>query len=227
MARDRDVPVERTWTDRDTALWHTCEIAGDLAAGVVPAPRQQIATPFPPQFAQDEEFWGVGAYDLYEIRVLGDGSYTHQDGFLLSSSVTDVLAFHLWLYSLNSRRRARAAQDAVPRWVRIDGGAVYVSRYGMHWQTPYSLGTWAWEHISAAEVVEPGVLHVQGQSVDGPVSWLLNSDWAELVFVTWAFARHRRHPQLLAGSWLPPGWLQWCATRFPTRLASPALPLTG
>ena len=38
--------------------------------------------------------------------------------------------------------------------------------------------------------------------------WAIASDWAELVFVLWALARHPRHPQLINGEWLPPGWLE-------------------
>ncbi len=35
---------------------------------------------------------------------------------------------------------------------------------------------------------------------------MLQSDWAELIFITWAIARHPRHPQLVSGGLFPPGW---------------------
>ena len=40
------------------------------------------------------------------------------------------------------------------------------------------------------------------------MSWIIQSDWAELLFVAWAVIRHRRHPQLVTGGWLPPGWVE-------------------
>lgn len=82
----------------------------------------------------------------------------------------------------------------------IDTGMIYVSAYGFYLSGEGGLYPWSWGF-----------------------SWILRSDWAELVFVTWALAVHPRHPQLLTGGWLPPGWLDWAAGHHWTRLVSPAI----
>jgi len=103
--------------------------------------------------------------------------------------------------------RAQAAADATPRWVPIEQGTLYVSRYGWHMHTP-SVLSWSWPSTTSASMMGPAAVHVTGDSTSGPVSWMLESDWAELVFVLWALVRHPRHPQLLSGGWLPPGWVE-------------------
>ncbi len=46
----------------------------------------------------------------------------------------------------------------------------------------------------------------------------------DLAAAAWAFARHRRLPQLLTGGWLHPGFLQRCVDAgYPSRLPTPAL----
>jgi hypothetical protein len=67
--------VLTAWTDRDSALWHTCEIAVDLAAGTVPDPRLLVVATFPARLASDERFWAEGPFELLEERAIGDGRY--------------------------------------------------------------------------------------------------------------------------------------------------------
>lgn len=216
------------WTDRDTALWHTCEIAIDLAQGRVPAPRSQVVSIFPPQLAADEQYWAAGPFALHEQQAFGDGSYLHDSGFFFATGpggLTTTAAVAAFRAAGNARWRHRAEQAAIPRWTQIDYGTLYLSRYGMHLQSPGGVFPWAWPSISAAQMVGPATVYILGNSVRGPVPWILQSDWAELLFVVWALACHRQHPQLITGTWLPPGWLQRCAEySHPTRLSSPALP---
>lgn len=70
---------------------------------------------------------------------------------------------------------------------------------------------WQWSDLTSATMVGPGSMHLTGRSVNGEVSWLLESDWSELAFILWALERHPAHPQLLGGGWLPPGWVHWAA----------------
>jgi len=223
----RRKPVAPLWADRDTALWHRCEIAVDLAAGTVPLPRQQVASMFPPQLGYDEQFWAVGPFALLEQRALGDGSYQHNGGFFYATGrggLTATATVAAFRAAGNSSRRRAAEAAAVPRWVQVDQDALYVSRYGIHLQTAHALLPWSWTSFTAAQMVGPGAVHLLGEGANRSVSWVLHSDWAELVFVAWALARHRKHPQLLNGAWLPPGWLQRCAEQaHSTRLTTPAL----
>jgi hypothetical protein len=107
----------------------------------------------------------------------------------------------------------------------IDQGTLYVTGYGFYMHNATNLFAWAWSPISTASMVGPGAMQLQGNAEgDRRVSWILRSDWAELVFIVWALTRHPRHPQLIDGTWLPPGWIAWCASqRYPTRLTTPAL----
>lgn len=216
------------WTDRDTALWHTCEIAAVLAHGRIPPPRQQVVSIFPPQLAPDEQYWAAGPYLLNEELAPGDGSYVHDSGYFLATGrggLTATAAVAAFRAAGNARRRRRAEEAAVPRWTPIEHGTVYLSAYGFSLHGPGGVSPWGWPSVTAAQMVAPGAVHLLGASVRGQVSWILQSDWAELLFVAWALARHRQHPQLITGSWLPPGWLQRCAEfSQQTRLASPALP---
>jgi len=161
------------WNAHDTALWHTCEIAVDLAAGRVPQALREVLAPFPPP-APDRAFWASGTFELMDLRAAGDGSYMRNDGFFFATG-------------------------------------------------PLGLALTA-----AAAVGKAAGNSFQGQSEAGPISWILVSDWAELLFVTWALLFHPRHPQLLSGAWLPPGWLDRCAAHaYRTRLASPRLESSG
>lgn len=125
-------------------------------------------------------------------------------------------------FSLAEMRAGPGA--AAPHWTEIDRGTVFVSALGFHLATDRAVWSWGWASITAAQVDGPGAVHLLGQGADGQTSWLLSSDWAELLFLTWAFAEHPRHPQLQSGEWLPPGWLEWDAgQQWRTRLTSAAL----
>lgn len=89
----------------------------------------------------------------------------------------------------------------------IEQGTLFVSRYGWHMFTP-SVASWHWNGMTSASMMGPAAVHVTGETISGTVSWMLQSDWAELVFILWALARHPRHPQLLGHGWLPPGWVE-------------------
>ncbi len=111
--------------------------------------------------------------------------------------------------------------------MRIDAGTLYVSAYGFYLHVATGLHSWHWNGITMASMVGPGDVQFTGESSRGPISWILRSDWAELVFVTWALAAHPRHPQLLTGAWLPPGGLRRAAGQHRTRLTTPAINAPG
>lgn len=215
---DRDGAI--SWSHHDTAVWHACDIANALIAGRI-HDRPVVATPFRPHLGprhphpdNQERVLAQGGFELLTHRPVGDGSYVHDGGFFLAAGrgglglSAGVLAGRA---IGNARRRARAAADTVPRWVPDDAGTVWVSTHGFYLQTPRGLYGWPWAPIVSAQLVGPGALHVQGgESVGGPVSWVLRSDWAELVFVVWAMNVHPGHPQLVDGGWLPPQWWARC-----------------
>lgn len=217
---------QAAWTTRDEVLRYTCALAAELAAGGPVTSAGEVAAPFPPTLGEELPLWGSGAFTLHEWRAPGDGSWQPNrtmafgtgplgTGLVVGSLVGGVIA------NFRARRDAEAA--AIPRWVPIEHGGLYLSRRGFYLHTPRVL-VWDWASITAASMTGPAAVHLNGNSEHGPVSWLLCSDWAELLFVTWALTRHARHPQLADGQWLPPGWLDHAeAHHQPVPLASPHL----
>lgn len=219
-----------TWSPHDSALWYTCEIAADLAAGSPVLPRLNVSAPFPPA-PPDQQFWATGPFQLLDYRALGDGSYLHNGSFFLATGPIGIAASAVHLAGRavgNSGRKKAAARDAVPRWVPIAHGGLYLSRHGFIMQPGAQLWHWAYSALHSAEMVDRGVVQFHGNSTTGPVNWTLVSDWAELLFVTWALQHHPRHPQLVDGEWLPDAWLQRCKDlSSATRLGSARLHALG
>lgn len=210
MRRGKKRDESSEWTDRDAALLYTCHVGhlvqsnGDLGSIA------EVLAPFPPRLGAYERLWVAGPFVLRDFYAPGDGSWQAR-GFIAGG--TGALGVGMLVGSVigsanaRSRARAQAAADAVPRWVPIGHGTLYVSRYGFYMQTP-AVFSWGWSSIDSASMVGPGVVHFSGTASSGPVSWVLEAPWAELVFLVWALNRHRGHPQLVAGGWLPPGWVE-------------------
>lgn len=172
--------VQPQWTDRDSALWHTCELAADLAQGRAPQAHLEVLTPFPPQFARDELSWAAGPFQLLERISPGDGSYVHNGGFFFATGpigLAATAAVALGKAAGNSSRRRAAEASAVPRWMPIDTGMIYVSAYGFYLSGEGGLYPWSWGSISMGSMVEPGAMHLTGQTARGTISWILRSDW--------------------------------------------------
>ncbi|QKV78285.1 hypothetical protein [Amycolatopsis sp. Hca4] len=198
------------WTQRDEVLWYTCYLAALLAGGQSTQDVHEVLAPFPPTIGGDEKFWACGSFVLSDFRALGDGSWQVSTPVVFGTGAVGLglVAGTLVGGSIAKSRARRAAQAAaVPRWVPIEQGNVYLSQYGFYMHTP-SVLRWPWTDISGLSVVAPATVHFSGNSEHGPISWMLQSDWAELLFVSWALAVHPRHPQLVTGGWLPPGWVE-------------------
>lgn len=209
MRRSRR-PLVLPWTKRDEVLLYTCALAWELAAGGPVVSAGEVNASFPPTLGEEQPLWAAGPFTLHEWRAPGDGSWQSNQmvafgtgavgaGLVIGSLVGGAIA--------NSRARRAAEAAAIPRWMQIDHGGLYLSHCGFYLHTPKNVLTWGWSSVTAATMTEPAAVHLNGNSVNGPVSWLLRSDWAELLFVTWALNRHPRHPQLVNGQWLPPDWL--------------------
>jgi len=203
------------YTPHDAAIWHTRAMLQALGDGRVEG-LPQVPTTFPPQLGPGERVVASGRFELLTFRPLGNGTYDHQGGFFFatgrgglaaSAAVAGVRAMG------NSRRRAEAAAAAVPRWVVDDVGVAFVSTHGFYLDTGHALLPWSWHAVDSMELVAPGAVHLRGQGSAGPVSWIVRSDWAELLFVLWCLVRHPGHPQLTAGGWIPAGWADRDAQR--------------
>ncbi|MFI9451553.1 hypothetical protein [Amycolatopsis sp. NPDC052450] len=213
------------WTQRDEVLRYTCYLAAMVAGGHDLSQTPEVLAPFPTVNADDERLWAVGQFILSDFRALGDGSWQVNTPMVFG---TGAVGLGLVAGSLiggavaKSRARTAAQAAAMPRWVPIVRGSLYASSYGFYMYTPQVL-RWHWSAITAASIVAPATLHFTGESVDGPISRLLQSDYAELLFVTWALDQHPRHPQLVTGGWLPQGWLQHAAAHDRQPDAAPGL----
>ncbi|MBB2923746.1 hypothetical protein [Cellulomonas cellasea] len=202
--RSDDAPYSR----HDAAIWYTHRIVAAAEAGDVEAlPR--IATPFPPRHAVDEVVVASGRVDVMTWRALGNGSYVHNGGFFFATGAAGLAATALFAGAQavgNSARRSQAAAAATPRWVHDWSAQLSVSTHGFYFENATGLLPWGFADVDAMELVGPGAVSMRGSSTTGPISWILLTDWAELLLVFWALVRHRQHPQYVSGSWVPPGW---------------------
>lgn len=197
-----------TASQHDAAIWRTFTINDLIDCGrfhEVP----DVPTTFPGSLAEDEKIVATGPFVLHEFVSLGNGSYTHDSGFFFASgpygtALTAGVAIGRAVGN-NSRRRA-AADAATPRWCPVDDGLIHVSDSGFYLQSRRGLLPWGWPAVTSAQLIGPGQLWMSGNSTQGPVQWIVDSDWAELVLTLWARVQHPRHPQFEQGTWVPEGW---------------------
>lgn len=198
------------WDERDEALWATAEIGLLLAQNRI-GERQPAGTPFALTLAPGEErVYTFSSFALHEYRAPGDGNYIHNAGTVLAvgrGAVPFMLGAAVGQAMGNSSRRKRAAAMTQPQWMQIDGGTVSVGSHGFYLHTPMSLLAWGWGSISLMTLVGPGHVQIMGDSQNGPVNWILQSNLAELVFLLWATVRHPEHEQLVKRVWLPQDWV--------------------
>ena len=202
---------QREWTDNDQALLYTVHLVADLLADrpMRPAP---VRTPFPPQYAREEQYLASSNFTLYSYRGLGDGSYMHDSSFFFatgSGGLAATAGFAAARALGNSRRRNQAARDAVARWLPRHTGEVTVSDHGVYFRNLQDFFAWHWGAIDSAEMMGFNQLVIAAPSTAGTMHWMLESLYAELVFALWAKARHPSHSQLVTGDWLPENWLRW------------------
>lgn len=205
--RNKKAPA-REWMPADSALWRTCHIVHDISERRVPEYR--VPTLFP--MAPNEISFTNGPIIIDEFRADGDGSYVHSTGFAFGTGVFGLALAAASIAgnaSANASRRAQAQADAAVAWRPEFRGDVVVTSQGFYLLGPSGLLRWDWHSIDLMQVVSHSTVVLQGRSNRGPVVWRIFSDWAELVFVLWAMARHPQHPQLLDGTWLPAGWAEW------------------
>ncbi|PYI69091.1 hypothetical protein CVV68_04715 [Arthrobacter livingstonensis] len=208
-------------------MWKTAELAAAvLKSGLASHPT--VAVPFALRFGgNDEGIYAHGPFQLLEFRANGDGSYVHNTSVVAATgrgAVPFMLGFAATQAIGNASRRSRAANLAQQRWQPIDRGTVAVSNYGFYMHTPATVMAWQWQHINLAELTGPGQLRIQGQSERGPINWILESDWAELIFVFWASVRNPTSPQFVTRTWLPQDWL---TKAFIWSQSNPSVPNSG
>ena len=194
---------------RDSALRYIAMLAHDLLQGRRPASAATIHAPFPAQFAPDEQLWSIGPFRLYDFRAPGDGTYVEdQSWFFATGGVGLALtaAFYGARKAGNARRRGEAAAALVPRWIEIGAGDLYTGTHGFYMHSPAGLWSWSWNDIQSSDVMGPAWVRFTGEGPGGQVNWSIVSDWAELLFLGWAMARHRGHPQLVTGNGWPGVW---------------------
>jgi hypothetical protein len=199
------VPSQQSrWTSRDDALLHTCRIANLMITQGDLSQVQEVIAPFRPQ-VPGEQLWSEGPFTLWDWRAVGDGSWEMPRHTIVDLALGPAAIVNRFVKIRRAQRDAVSA--TVPRWVEAARGTLFTSVYGFYLYTPQpQVYPWPWEGITIAELIQSGSVRLTGTNSNGPFKWLLQSDWAELVFVTWALTLHPKHPQL--NSWLPSGWIE-------------------
>lgn len=197
----------QTMSGHDTAVWHTVRINDLIDRGSIDeCPR--VTTTFAPMDASEHVF-AQGPFGLFNFEAMGDGSYVHSSGavFATGGAAAAFAGAFTIAQALGNRQRKRVARAAAqPRWRQIDAGSLWVSSHGVHFATAMKYYSWAYSAIDALELISPGTIRFEGRSLNGPISWVLESDWAELAFTLWARSRHPNHPQFVSRAWVPAGW---------------------
>lgn len=158
----------RVWTPYDDGLVRTAWIAALATAG-----RLHELDAVPAAFAPADSSERVLAVSPYELSVWaapGDGSYRHSGSVVLASGrsgltiTADVAA---GVATGNARRRRRAAQNAVPRWLPSERGSLWVSTHGFRLQSVHGLAFWTWQLIDSIRCLGLGAVEVQGRAATG------------------------------------------------------------
>lgn len=223
--------MSRTLSSHDTAIWHTIHIGELIDTGQL-AQWPGEPAPFVMRQGPGERALATGSFVLYDYVAAGDGSYAHQSGMLLATGRNGLAmtAGFLAAQSVgNMARRKAAERAATEQWRPIAHGQLWVTEFGFHRASEYGMAAWEYGAVEAAQLVAPGRLWFAGNSTDGPISWVVESDWAELMLLLWVRSVGIQHPQTVGVGWLPPGWLervQAAGIALP-RVQSPSSPLRG
>lgn len=194
-------------TPHDVAIWRTINANRAIDRDELHLfPREHA--PFPPA-NPSEYLLAHGQFVLSAHMAVGDGTYYQDNSFFFATGALG-LALTAGLMAGraagNSHRRVQAAQDAQKRWREIDRGMLWVATTGLYLHTANGLFPWAWVQVTSMTLAGPRLVVFTGQSTQGDVQWLLQSDWAELAFTMWCRARHPHHPQFTGFTWIPQGW---------------------
>lgn len=208
MGDSRPRPGASALSSHDTAIWHTCQINELLDADHLDA-WPEVLTPFAGQ-PDGNRYLVDGAFSLADHHAAGDGSYERDNGFFFATGGAGLALTAGVMAGRaigNARRRNEAIRAATARWREIDRGQIWVGTGGVTFRTVNGIFSWWFPSIDAAELVGPAAMWFTGKTGPGQtISWIVRSDWAELIFTLWARARHPRHPQLVGGAWVPAGW---------------------
>ena len=169
----------------------------------------QWAAPFPGQLGPKETFLTQAPFQLREFTALQwrDGTSTAQSpgvAAILTGSAADAVVMGQAVGTIIASSRRRDAET--PQWRVIDSGLVYISILGFYMQTARSILPWPWESIQSGELVGPGMFKFSGESTSGAVTYIIESDMAELIFTLWSRIVHPVNPQFTSGAWIPTGW---------------------
>jgi hypothetical protein len=200
------------WTERDSVLYATCEIVRDVVRGDVEQRPLMVHT-FPLTFT-GEKVLASGAYELGVWGAAGDGSYQHSS-FIAGGAgllgISTLAATAVASAAVNQSRRSAAAAAARNGWNFLDHGVVHISTHGVYFQGTGGTRFFGWDSITDGDLAYQTMFRYSATMHDGTIeTFLMTSDWAELVFALWAYARHQNHPRLNDGQWIDPTFFARC-----------------
>lgn len=206
---------ERSWTEYDDGLLYTLWIVSSLLTGRGER-LECLNPPFAIDYHQGERVFTAAPFQVLAWASPGDGTYLHDSSFLFATGrggLTVTAAAAAFRAAGNARRRGQAERDAMPRWMPVDQGTVWVSSHGFRIGTMRGLTTWPWSSVDGMQMVNQGDVQIQAQSVDGPINCQIVSPAAELIFALWVLALQVPHPQWMDRGWIPAHWLSWAAAQ--------------
>lgn len=201
-----------SWTDRDSVLYATCEIALSAMRGRL-HDRPMLAHDFVLQFSPHERLLASGQYDLHWWGSAGDGSYQSRTTIVGGGGGLGIGllgATALASAAGNASRRSQAAMAAMDAWRPVDVGVVHITDFGFYVHGSAGFRAFAWSHIVQGDVTHETVFQFSAQTTQGTQQFRIPSDWSELVFFLWATTMDPSHPRLVGKAWLDPAFFDKC-----------------
>lgn len=126
------------------------------------------------------------------------------------------MAVHMVRAAAEAARAANAAAVAArdqamqPRWFAEPSGTITLTNLRVHLTNQYRSSRIPLAALEHLELTQPDRLRIRFTEANTSHYLELATPWATPIFLVAGHARFPHHPQLISGSWLPPGFEERC-----------------
>ncbi|MEZ5321944.1 MAG: hypothetical protein R2698_07725 [Microthrixaceae bacterium] len=190
-----------TWSEDDTVLLYTCKTIDALRFGGDLPPL--IPVPFRLQSGTNgvlDEVYLQGAFQTLIFKPYREPDRSGRSLF------TKFLYYTTPAWILGEKLKDLLKKASYDGWAPAMGGQLFYSNYGAYLlqQGDRIPSFISWNAIQAAHLEDQGVLEITTVGAAGQEThFRVITDWAELMFLTWACLYMPHHPQLTTLGWIP------------------------
>lgn len=215
----RAVARSEQLSNADIAVWQTYWLQRKLDSGesldredfrLVP---RELLRPIRPMLAEGEWMVASGPCCMRTWEAPGDGTYTTTGVPTVLTGVANrqgtamVAGAAAASIAMNALSKRKAKKDMQTRWMDfIPQGTMTVSTHGFYVEDyDHGLLRWSWDSLQSVEWRGPSTVEllISNESWTGRV--LLQSDWAELLLVSWIHVAFPEHPGKY--TWFTQDWV--------------------